>query len=147
MTRKMRGKYTFVTSCGFTVRLLDESCVALAKKNDGTSAEYARNGDGTPPELILATRPKTAVNTIIARTGWSTAQNNAEHGLLVLDLDVPIRQEVEEFPEVPELSQAYPRESSRRFENQSNSPRQSAGIAAADGGGDESGRLSTGRTS
>src|SRR6266571_8646806 len=69
-----RGKYVFVTMLRYVIRLRVPDATEFEKKNQGTSAAYAKIGYGTPPDGILASRENTIVNTAIVASGCAIAQ-------------------------------------------------------------------------
>src|SRR5438552_6829565 len=68
-----RGKYVFVTMFRYVMRLSVPLATEFEKKNQGTSAAYAKIGYGTPSDGIFATRENTIVKTIIADNGCTIA--------------------------------------------------------------------------
>src|SRR5438094_7436395 len=68
-----RGKYVFVTMLRYVTRLSVPELTELEKKNQGTSAAYAKIGYGTPPDGIWPSRENTNVNTAIVASGCAMA--------------------------------------------------------------------------
>src|SRR5260370_14706401 len=70
---RIRGKYTFVTSCVLPNRLAAPALKAFEKNIHGSSPEYANSEYGAPSDGSRATRPKIATTINMAINGWSTA--------------------------------------------------------------------------
>src|SRR5438105_3499309 len=70
-----RGKYTFEMRLALDTRLFDDWVTAYEKNVQGTRAQYANSGYGTPSDGILANLPKTTVKRIMVMTGCRIAHD------------------------------------------------------------------------
>ena len=67
--RRSRGKYIFEISWAFPTTLSVPRVREVAKRFQGSRAEYVKMGYGTPSDGILAKLPKTAVKRAIVIKG------------------------------------------------------------------------------